>query len=73
MNNKMTMNSRLSTNEPKRKEKHKKQKTKQTTRTGTESEKWTSHGGISLGRGKGRMEEKIELTDRRKIFLALAV
>ena len=28
-------------------------KTKQTTRTGTESEKWTSHGGISVGRGKG--------------------
>ena len=30
-------------------------KTKQTTRTGTESEKWTSHGGISVGRGKGGM------------------
>ena len=30
-----------------------KTKTKQTTRTGTESEKWTSHGGISVGRGKG--------------------
>ena len=29
-----------------------KTKTKQTTRTGTESEKWTSHGGISVGRGK---------------------
>ena len=28
-------------------------KTKQTTRTGTESEKWTSQGGISVGRGKG--------------------
>ena len=28
-------------------------KTWQTTRTGTESEKWTSHGGISVGRGKG--------------------
>ena len=27
-----------------------KKKTKQTTRTGTESEKWTSHGGISVGR-----------------------
>ena len=32
-----------------------KTKTKQTTRTGTESEKWTSYGGISLGRGKGVM------------------
>ena len=28
-------------------------KTKQTTRIGTESEKWTSHRGISVGRGKG--------------------
>ena len=26
--------------------------TKQTTRTGTESEIWTSHRGISVGRGK---------------------
>ena len=32
-----------------------KTKTKQTTRTGTESEKWTSHGGFSVGRVKGRM------------------
>ena len=47
----MTTNSQLSTNEPKRKTV--KTKTKQTTRTGTESEKWTSHGGISVGRGKG--------------------
>ena len=30
-----------------------KTKTKQTTRTGTELEKWRSHGGISVGRGKG--------------------
>ena len=30
-----------------------KTKTKQTIRIGTESEKWTSHGGISVGRGKG--------------------
>ena len=29
-----------------------KTKTKQTTRTGTKSEKWTSHGGISVGRGR---------------------
>ena len=40
------------------KEKTMKTKTKQTTRTGTESEKWTSYGGISVGRGKGRMGEK---------------
>ena len=48
----MTKNSQLSTNEPKKKEKTK-TKTKQTTRTGTASEKWTSHGGIPVGRGKG--------------------
>ena len=30
-----------------------KTKTKQTTRTEIESEKWTSHGGISVGRGEG--------------------
>ena len=30
-----------------------KTKTKQTTRTGTESEKWTSRGGISVRRRKG--------------------
>ena len=32
-----------------------KTKTKQTTRTGTEAEKWTSHGGISVESGKGGM------------------
>ena len=37
-----------------------KTKTKQTTRTGTESEKWTSHGGISLGRGKGGRRVKVQ-------------
>ena len=46
----MTTNSQLLTNEPKRKTM--KTKSKQTTRTGTESEKWTSHGGISVGRRK---------------------
>ena len=51
MNSKMTTNSQLSTNEPK-KIKDRKAKIKQT-RTGIESEKWTSHGGISVGRGKG--------------------
>ena len=33
-----------------------KNKTKQTTRTGTESQKWRSHGGLSMGRVRGRME-----------------
>ena len=50
----MTTNSQLSTNEPKKKER-KTTKSKQTTRTGIESEKWTSHGGFSVGRGKGGM------------------
>ena len=54
MNSKMTTNSQLSTNEPKKKRKTIKTKTKQTTRTGTASEKWTSHGGIPVGRGKGK-------------------
>ena len=38
--------------------KNNEKKTKQTTTTGIESEKWTSHGGISVGRGKGRIEGK---------------
>ena len=33
-------------------------KTKQTTRTGTKSEKWISHGQISVGRGKRGIEGK---------------
>ena len=32
-----------------------KTKTKRTARTGTESEKWTSHGEISVGKVKGGM------------------
>ena len=44
----MTTNSQLSTTEPKQKQKQ----TKQTTRTGTESQKWRSHGGLSVGRGQ---------------------
>ena len=36
-----------------------KTKTKQTTRTGTESEKWTSHKGISVGREKGGIVGKM--------------
>ena len=32
-----------------------KTKTKQTSRTGRESEKWTSHGGILVGRREGGM------------------
>ena len=57
MNSKMTTNSQLSTTEPKTKQnKTKQNKTKipkQIARTGTESEKWRSHGGLSAGVGKG--------------------
>ena len=56
MNSKMTTNSQLSKTEPKRKTT--KTKTKQTTRTGTESEKWTSHGGLSVGKSRGRIGEE---------------
>ena len=53
MNSKMTINSQLSTTVPK-----KTPKTKQTIRTGTESQKWRSHGGLSAGRGEGENEGK---------------
>ena len=53
MNSKMTTNSQLSTTEPKK-------QTKQTTRTGTESQKWRSHGGLSVGIGRGKNGEKAE-------------
>ena len=45
-----------------------KTKNKQTSRTGTESEKWTSHGEISVeGEGKGRnRREKVQ--GRRSII-----
>ena len=52
MNTKMTMNSQLSTTEPKTNKRQK--QTKQTTRTGTESQKWRSHGSLSVGEGQGR-------------------
>ena len=50
MNSKMTTNSQLSTTEPK---KQKQKQTKQTTRTGTEPQKWRSHGGLSTGEWEG--------------------
>ena len=56
MNSKMTTNSQLSTTEPKKL----KTKTKQTTRTGIESEKWTSLGGFSVGRGRRGMGGKAQ-------------
>ena len=48
MNSNMTTNAQLSTTEPKR---QKQKQTKQTTRTGTESLTWRSHGGLSAGKG----------------------
>ena len=51
MNSKMTTNSQLLKTEPKRKQKQK--QTKHTTRTGTESQKWRSHGGLSVGEWEG--------------------
>ena len=44
----MTTNSQLSTTEPEKT----KAKTKQTTRTGTESQKWILHRGLLVGRGR---------------------
>ena len=60
MNSKMTTNSQLSTTESKKVKERKtmKTKTKQTTRTGRESKKWISHGGFSVGRGKGGIRGK---------------
>ena len=49
MKSKMRANSQLSTTEPK---KQKQKQTKQTTRTGTESQKWRSHGGYHWGGGR---------------------
>ena len=46
MNSKMTTNSQLSITGHK---KQKQKQTEQTTRTGTELEKWKSYGGLSAG------------------------
>ena len=55
MNSKMTTNSQLSTTDP-----NKQKQTKETTRTVTESQKWRSHGGLSLGRGRGENGGKVQ-------------
>ena len=49
----MITNSQLSTTEPK-----KQKQTKQTTRRGTESQKWRSLGGLSTGAWVGRGEKR---------------
>ena len=56
MNSKMTTNSQLLTTEPK---KQKQKQTKQITRTGIESQKWRSHGGLSVGEWEGKREGKM--------------
>ena len=48
----MTTNSQLLTTKP-NKNKTKQKQTKQTTRTGTESQKWRSRGGLSVGKWEG--------------------
>ena len=53
MNSKVTTNSQLSTTEPKNKTKQTKQ-----TRTGTESHKWRSHGGLSAVRARAENGRK---------------
>ena len=53
MNSKMTTNSQLSTTDP-----NKQKQTKETTRTVTESQKWRSHGGLSVGIGDRESEGK---------------
>ena len=58
MNSKVTTNSQLLTTEPKTKTKT--NQTKQTTRTGTESQKCRSHGGLSVGKGRRGMGEKAQ-------------
>ena len=54
MNIKKATNSQLSTTEAK-----KIPQTKQTTRKGTESQKWRSHGELSLGWGKEENGRKV--------------
>ena len=49
----MTINSQLSTTES-----QKQKQTKQTTIIGTESQKWRSRGGLSVGRGREENEGK---------------
>ena len=49
----MTTSSQLSTTEPKKPPTTMKAKTKQTTRTGTELQKWRSHGELSTREWEG--------------------
>ena len=49
-----TMNIKMTTQNYQQLNLKKQKQAKQTTRTGTESQKWRSHGGLSVGKGKGR-------------------
>ena len=64
----MTTNSQLSTTKPK---KQKQKEPKQTTRTGTEPQKWRSHGGLSVREWVEREGEKVQkissINGRQKI------
>ena len=55
MNSKMTTNSQLSQVNLKNK---KKKQTKETTTTESKSQKWRSHGELSVGKGKGDLEKR---------------
>ena len=65
----MTTNSQLSITEPKKKQKQ----TNQTTKTGTESQKQSSHGGLSArsergenrGKGTGNKQHKWQVQNRQ--------
>ena len=57
---KMTTNSQLSTTEPKKKTQNETKQTTRTTRTGTQPEERRSHGGLSVGRGEGRMGKNVQ-------------
>ena len=57
MSSKM-INSQVSTTVNLKKQKQKQKRTKQTTKTGTESQKWRSHGVLSAGRGRGKSGRK---------------
>ena len=60
----MKTNSQLSTTEPKT---QKQKQTKQTMRTGTESQKWRSHGGLAVGRGR-KEDEGVKVQGIRSII-----
>ena len=65
----MKTNSQLSTTKPK---KQKQKQTKQITRTGTESQKWRSHGGLSAereenaGKGTENKQHKWQVGNRQR-------